>query len=97
MPNRIFAIRYNNVDSLVHLFFTEEHLTLTLLNKELAEEVGFNSFTIDQSGNLVNSLSQHAIETTAALELYNALLSAEGEYLKSIQFGNSAPQFAKAG
>jgi hypothetical protein len=97
MPNRIFAIRYNNADSLVHLFFTEDHLTLTLLNKELAEEVGFNSFTIDHSGNLVNSLSQHTIDTKAALEMYNALLSTEGEYLNSIKFGNSAPQFAKAG
>ena len=98
MPNRIFAIRYNNTDSLVHLFFTEEYLTINLLNSTMAEEVGFSSFTVDHEGNLVKSLSPlHTINVEAALELYKELLKTEGDYLNSLRMNSQKSELAKAG
>ena len=98
MPNKIFAIRYNTTDTLVHVFFTEEYLTVNLLNNTMAEEVGFSSFTVDKGGNLIKSLSRnHTINVEAALELYNELLKTAGDSLKLIRINSQKSELAKVG
>jgi hypothetical protein len=97
MPNRILAIHHNNTDCLVHVFFTEENLTINILDHAFAEEIGFSSFTMNQEGKLVNSLSpKELINTDAALELYRLLLRESAEYLEPTDF-KKKQELAKAG
>jgi hypothetical protein len=97
MPNRILAIQHNNTDCLVHIFFTEEYLTINILDHQLAEDIGFSSFTMDHKGKLVNSLSpKESINTEAALALYDLLQKENAEYLQPTSFVENR-ELAKAG
>ena len=97
MPNRILAIQYNNTDCLVHVFFTEEYFTINVLDRSLAEEIGFSSFSMNQEGRLINSLSpKESIDTQAALEFYDVLLKGNAELLKPAGFGQTQ-ELAKTG
>ena len=98
MTNKLFALQYNNTDCLVHVLFTEEHMTINLLSSPLAEELGWSSFTVDHKGKLVNSLSpQDKINADAAMELYDTLMANEAERLRSLHLRNDPSTLRRTG
>jgi hypothetical protein len=85
MPNRLIALKYHDHDCLVHLFFNEEKMDVNLLDKEMVDDLHVNKFTVTRNGKLVvDESADIRVNAKALKEIYNQLLSQQGDNLQSM-------------
>lgn len=75
MPQKLYAIRYNGADCLIHIRYDDEKMTVRILSDELAKDIHVNSFEMRHDGELITpAIGSNDISLPALRELYNSLL-----------------------
>jgi hypothetical protein len=75
MPNKLYAIKYNGADCLIHLKYDEHKMTVNILSDELARDIHISSFEVNHGGELVTPAIGGNISVEAIKDLYSCLLN----------------------